>query len=69
MAVTTVYPSDPSGMAPHTVLDPGKGMAGSFVWQKLKLLKALTTYFRDKGVGWWEQAFVKDWRNGTNECS
>lgn len=41
----------PSGMAPHTVLDPGEGMAGSYVWQKLKLLKALTSSGTKEWVG------------------
>lgn len=64
MAVATVYPV---GWLLTLSLIQEKAWQEAFFWQKLKLLKALTSYFRDKGVGWWEQAFVKDWRNGTNE--
>lgn len=52
--VTEKCPSDPSEMAPpHTVLDPGKNMAGSFSWQKLKLLKVQLLLPRTLGTKGW----------------
>lgn len=54
MVVAAVCPGDPSEMAPpHGVFDPGKGMAGSFGWQKLNLFYVQFLSPRTSGAKGW----------------